>query len=122
MRPEAQAGIDELLRSWDRWDRFERYYLSELAPAIVCGQAPLGHNETKIVAELRRTLSASEWRNLPTLLAKGRQEQQLERELEIQRQQEREWLEAVRLEEEAAKGSARKRCCNGSIPRSRLTS
>ena len=76
--PEAMHGraldlLDELIRTWSRWDDNESYYLEEHAPRIVRSDDPDFHwidqeNERVVVTRLRALMSPDEWRILPELV------------------------------------------------------
>ena len=74
MQNTALHLIDKLIACWKDWESNEEYYLTVLAPGIVCsdGSAQLTSNEKKIFTALRRLLSNEEWQQLPSLIAQRR--------------------------------------------------
>ena len=76
--PETMHGraldlLDELIRTWSRWDDNESYYLEEHAPRIVRSDDPDFHwidqeNERVVVTRLCALMSPDEWRILPELV------------------------------------------------------
>lgn len=64
--------IDKLIESWSSWSSYEEYYLKNLAPAIVTGEAKLAPKEREIVDQLQELLSDQEWDKLPELIASRR--------------------------------------------------
>ena len=68
--------LDELIGRWLKWEVNERYYLEELAPAIVLSDPAFrwisSQAERRTVIQLRSLMSPGDWRVLPELIRERR--------------------------------------------------
>lgn len=102
--------LDQLIRSWSGWDTGRAFYLGTLAPAIVRGDrsiANLTATEQRVVEDLRRLLTETQWSDLPQLLDRREaflREDKLRRDEEARLRpiREREQRERLKAEQEQA--------------------
>lgn len=100
---EIERLLRRLLELWSGWES-SGYYVEELAPAIVRGDATMRllDAERSAVEELRRLLPADEWSQLPDLLAACMCRVRDERAAREAEARDRPRLERERKEREAA--------------------
>lgn len=76
MTPAALELLDRLTANWVQWEVYGSEYLDVVLPGIVRGDAAqrLSEMEQKVVARLRKELTAAEWERLPELVRARRAE------------------------------------------------
>lgn len=88
--------LNELRKCWGEWEKQQSYYCNELLPQLQANLSDCNNrNERRLLNELKRTTTATEWTNLPIIMAdlnqqtgQARQRQVVEKEQQIKRQQE----------------------------------
>jgi len=101
---ETEKLIGVLIEHWRFWDKYENYYLTNLAPSLVADPSKGDDLEREVLAKLRQLLTSDEWQNIPILITEKRAG--ILRKIEEDRLQ-NEALERARIEAERIAGQKR---------------
>lgn len=111
---EAGRLLDELIHHWPYWDRYENFYLKELAPALVKNPNQGTEHEIELFGKLQNLLTCAELDALPELISERRagrlreiDSERLRREDEEQSKQEEEHRKSLSRDEERKKEQLR---------------